>query len=76
MPVSFYVQFHEHLSAETTSNLKGILLSQGTDRGGKETFILDVHREKRVSFTAITLNNWVAYGWVSSWESKPPLMQD
>lgn len=76
MSVSFHIQFYKHLPEQWVSHLKGILLSQGTYGEGVDTFVLDVHREKRASHTAITLNNWVAYGWVLSWKSEPPLVQD
>ena len=75
MVTTFTIEFKEHLSTERTSHLKGILLFKGTGRDEGRGFVLEVHRENRVSFTAITLNNWKAAGWLT-WESDPELSQE
>ncbi|MBB6488606.1 hypothetical protein [Rhizobium lusitanum] len=72
----FSIRFAAHLRPTELSNLKGILLSKGVD--GSETdaaFILVVSRSGRVSRVAITLNSWVASGWIEEWTSTPPLVQ-
>lgn len=76
MAVTFRVTFHEHVPDSQVSNLKSILLRNGIGRDGIEDLVFDVERASRVSGTAITLNNWVECGFVSSWTSTPPLSFD
>lgn len=71
----FSVRFAAHLKPPEVSNLKGILLSKGVEgKGSDSAFMLLVSRSNRVSGVAITLNNWVACGWIEEWTSTPPLI--
>ncbi|WP_143749031.1 hypothetical protein [Mesorhizobium sp. WSM3868] len=73
---TFYVRFSAHLGQTQISNLKGILLGKGIEGDASDTtLVLLVSRPNRVSGIAITLNNWIASGWVEEWTSTPPLAQ-
>jgi hypothetical protein len=70
---TFSVKFKNHLPAKEVSNLKGILCFDGIGKDENGTFVLVVSRPGRASFTAITLNNWTALGWLT-WASEPTLV--
>jgi len=73
---AFDVWFSAYLGQPQISNLKGILLAKGVEGDASgAAFVLLVSRPNRVSGIAITLNNWVASGWVEEWTSTPPLAQ-
>jgi hypothetical protein len=73
--VTFIVVFNERLPDVKVSDLKGILLSSGIAREGTDDFTFNVFRAHRVQLVGQTLNNWIACGWVSSWQSEPPLLK-
>lgn len=75
MSVTFIVVFNEHLPDEKISNLKGILLLSGIAKEGTDEFTFDVFRAHRVQLVGQTLNNWIASGWVASWQSDPALVK-
>jgi hypothetical protein len=69
---TFIIEFKEHLAPAKIANLKGILEGDGIGREQSGKFGLEVSRKSRVSFVAIQLNNWTAYGWLT-WTSDPRL---